>query len=592
MLSPRRIRDFFSRYRAAFIAGLFFLIATQSLALWAPKLLKEATDALVAGNSDAAITVAWELIGIAIAASLTRVLSRVYIFNSGRRVEFDIRNDVFAHLERLDPSFYAKMPLGQVMSRMVNDLTQVRLLLGPGILNVTNTTLVYAVALPLLISTDPTLAFFALLPFPLLLLFGRMFAKRLFEQSIEAQERLAKLSAKVQENLTGAMTVRAYRRELDEKKTFNQLNEHYLEINMKLARLRGLMFPLMGLSGAIAQVIVLWMGGQRVARGQLTLGQFVEFNAYLAALTWPTIALGWMISIWQRGLASMKRINEIFLSEPAIVDGTAVPAPFKGALELRDLSFTYPSSKQPSLEHVSAKFHPGETVVIVGRTGSGKSTLLKAIARLLVVPKRTIFLDGTDVVDLPLEKVRSAISFAPQEAFLFSRTIFENVAFGAPDAEEKQVFSALEASSFTADVKSFPEGVDTLVGERGITLSGGQRQRTALARALLVAPKILLLDDSLAAVDTETETRIIGELTKRKGEHTTILATHRLAFAAHADLILVLENGKVIEQGTEDELLALNGEYARMHRRQRLEHQIEDAVIVSGGHAPAIGGAS
>jgi ATP-binding cassette subfamily B protein len=294
-----------------------------------------------------------------------------------------------------------------------------------------------------------------------------------------------------------------------------------------------------------------------------------------------------MLSIWQRGLASMKRINDIFLAEPTIVDGEKAPPPLHGAIELRDLSFTYPGSKRPSLSHVSTTFKPGETIVIVGRTGSGKSTLLRVLARLLEVPRGSVYFDGADVLDLPVGHVRSAIAFAPQEAFLFSRTIYENVAFGVPHADEKDVFGVLEAAAFNTDVKSFPEGVDTLVGERGITLSGGQRQRSALARALLPNPKILLLDDSLAAVDTETETRIIAELVKRSKNRTTILATHRLAFAQHADRILVLEDGRVIEQGTEDELLELGGEYARMHRRQRLEHAIE-VEVESGATHPAV----
>lgn len=574
----RRIRDFFRRYLGSFLGGLFFLVVTQALALTGPRLLRNATDALTTGDVASAKVAAYELFVIAALGSITRIFSRVMIFNAGRRVEFDIRNDVFAHLEKMSPSFYAKMPLGQVMSRMVNDLTQVRLLLGPGILNVTNTMLVYMVALPLLFMSDAQLAFFSLLPFPLLLLLGRRFARKLYEHSMEAQERLAKVSSKVQENLTGAMTVRAYRREEDEKKAFYTLNERFMEVNMSLARVRGLMFPMMGLSGAAGSVIVLWLGGSRVASGTMTVGQFVEFSGYLAVLTWPTIALGWMISVWQRGLASMNRINEIFIEQPTIVGGTSTPASLKGDLELRDLTFTYPNAKRESLSHVSVKIPAGETVVIVGKTGSGKSTLLKVLARLLEVPKGTVFLDGTDVLDLPVDHVRSAMALAPQEAFLFSRTIYENVAFGAPDADEPHVLASLDAASFSADIRSFPEGVDTLVGERGITLSGGQRQRTALARALLLDPKVLLLDDSLAAVDTETETKIIARLLERTKKHTTILATHRLAFAEHADRILVLEDGKVIEQGSEDELLALGGEYARMHKRQRLEHQLEAEV--------------
>lgn len=593
----RRIRDYFWRYRIPFAFGMLFLIATQALALLVPRLLHRATDALAAGDADEVRSAAVRLIGIAVVGAVVRIASRIFIFNAGRRVEYDMRNDLFSHLESVQPSFYSKMPLGQVMSRLVNDLTQVRLLLGPGLLNITNTTLVYLVVVPLLFLTDPSLAFCSLLALPLLMLLARMFARRLYEESAEAQERLGKLSGKVQENLSGAMTVRAYRREASEEKIFNDLNERFLEVNMKLARLRGIMFPMMGLAGATGSIVVLYLGGQRIADGRMTIGQFVEFSAYLAALAWPTIALGWMISIWQRGLASMKRVNEIFESAPTIVDGPAASKagePVEGLIEIKDLTFAYPGSSRPALERLSTAFRPGQTIVIVGRTGSGKSTLLKTIARLLEIPKGTVFLDGTDVVDLPLANVRGAMAYAPQDAFLFSRTIYENVAFGVALPHEEDVVRAIDTANLASDLAGFPDGLDTLVGERGITLSGGQRQRTTLARALLPDAPIMLLDDALAAVDTETETRILNALMKRQSQGTLIIATHRLAVAARADRILVLEKGRLIEQGTERELLAKGGLYAEMHRRQRLRMAIEekiaevqgDALVASNGVGP------
>ncbi|MCK6549917.1 ABC transporter ATP-binding protein/permease [Myxococcota bacterium] len=539
-----------------------------------PRILRNATDAIVARDGTALFDAALTLVLVAVVGATVRIFSRILIFNSGRKVEFDMRNELFEQLEKLPPSFYGKMPLAQVMSRLVNDLTQVRLLLGPGMLNVTNTALVYAVALPLLFSMDAELATYSLAGLPVLVLLGRAFARRMYERSLEAQERLGVLSAKVQENLSGVMTVRAFQREKDEQALFAALNDRYLETNMALARIRGTMFPMMGLAGAVGSVIVLWLGGHHIIDGRMTVGMFVEFNAYLAALSWPTIALGWMISIWQRGLASMKRVNEIFAAQPTIVGGATDAPEGPGRLEVKGLSFTYPDAKRPALDGVTFTARPGATIVVVGRTGSGKSTLLKALARLLEVPRGTIFLDGVDVLELPLGAVRGALSYAPQDAFLFSRTIFENIAFGKPHASDAEVERAMRAANLHGDVAGFPEGLDTLVGERGITLSGGQRQRAALARALILDPKILLLDDSLAAVDTETETRIVEALAARGHGRTTILVTHRFAFASEADVILVLDHGKVVEQGTEAELLAKGGVYAEMHKRQRIREAL------------------
>ncbi len=575
---PRRIRHYFARHAGAFTAGLFLLIVTQALSLSVPRLLKGATDALVAMDLARTKETAGYLMLIAVLAALARIGSRIFIFNSGREVELDVRNDLFAKLESLPPSFYRKMPSGQLMSRAVNDLTQVRLLLGPGLLNLTNTALVYAVVVPLLFMKDAELAALTLMALPGLVISGQIFARRMYRYNRDAQEKLGELQNKVQENLGGIMTVRAYRREAAERAWFVRLNDAYVAVNLKLAKLRGVLFPLMGLFGAFGTIVLLYAGGARIIDGRLTVGDFVEFNAYIAALTWPTIALGWMLSLWQRGLASMDRINEIFTVEPSIADGPLSARPGAGNIEIRGLTFRYPDSgpeTPPTLQDVTTEMRAGETVVIVGRTGSGKSTLLKAILRLLEVPPGTIFVDGRDITELELDALRGAISYAPQDAFLFSRSISENIAFGRPEASQAEIEGATESAGLAGDLSGFTDGLETMVGERGVTLSGGQRQRAALARALLVSSPILILDDTLAAVDTETERHILRALARHSQGRTTLLVTHRLACAELADRILVLDEGRIVEQGTEAELLALGGLYAEMHARQQLQESLE-----------------
>ncbi len=571
----RRIRDYFKRYRRPFVWGIVCLTLTQALALSAPQLLRIATDAIIAQEGDTVKEAALGLMLVALLGAASRIASRILIFQSGRRVEYDIRNDCFDHLSKLAPSFYQKMPLGQVMSRMVNDLTQVRLLLGPGVLNTTNTALVYLVALPLLFLTDAELALYALSPMPLLLFTGQRFSGRLYAYNREAQERLGRLSTKVQENLSGVMTVRVYGQEDAETDVAKKLADEYVEVNVKLAALRGVLFPLMGLAGALGTVVVLYVGGRRIARGEMTVGEFVQFNAYLAALTWPTIALGWMLALWQRGMAALDRINQIFVIQPSIVDGPASPKPFLGDIELKNLTFSYPKSTKPVLKNLTLRIEAGQTVVIVGRTGSGKSTLLKILARQLEVPAGALFVDGLDALELPLSHTRGTLGYAPQDSFLFSRSLYENVAFGKPGALEPEVREASRRAQLEDDLGALPDGLNTLVGERGITLSGGQRQRTTLARALLVEPRLLLLDDTLSAVDSETESRILKELHAASVKRTTVVATHRLAFAKNADQILVLEEGELREQGTEAQLLAAQGLYKKMHDRQRIREALE-----------------
>jgi ATP-binding cassette, subfamily B, multidrug efflux pump len=545
-----------------------------------PQFLRIGTDALIARDFTMARQAALGLMAAALGGALVRVLSRILIFNSGRRVECDLRDDLYAHIIRLSDSFFADMPTGQIMSRAVNDLTQVRLLLGPGILNVTNAILVYLVVIPLLLWSDFVLALLCLVSLPILLLSGRWMGKKIYELSRLTQERLGTLSDRVQENLGGVTTIRVYRREKHETNRFISTNDDYYGANVRLAKLRGTLFPIMGLFGSVGSVVLLYIGGQRVIQGHMTVGQFVEFNAYLGILIWPTIALGWMIALWQRGMSAMDRINDIFSTRPEFIDGpksSIEPKSKQALLRVDHLSFTYPKQDHACLKDVSLEVNAGETLIVVGKTGSGKSTLIKILARHLPIESHKVFIDGHDYTQLSLEHIRKRCAYAPQEAFLFSRTLKDNIRFAQPTASDNEIDTVIDQAGLSHDLKSFSDGLQTFIGERGVSLSGGQRQRATLARALLKESDILILDDTLSAVDNETEAGILEALARRKTQ-TTILVTHRLAAASLADRIVVLDEGRIIEQGSEEELLAKNGVYAQLHQQQRRRARYESSL--------------
>lgn len=575
---PRHLLDYARPYRRSFLVGLLFLVLTQGFQLLVPQLLRVATDALIKGSSGEVVQAALGMIAVALLGTAFRIGSRLKLFGAGRHIEYDLRNDLFFHLEHLGHGFYSEMPTGQVLSRVINDLSSVRLVLGPALLNLTNTALVYAVVLPLLFWQDAELAFYALLPLPFLIVLGVFFSRLAYRFGKEAQDRLGGVSAKLQENLTGAMTIRAYRKEAEEAARFDRLNLAYMNSNLALARLRGALMPTMALGGTLTTLIALQVGGARVMAGEMTVGAFVQFTAYLASLTWPTVALGWSVSLTQLGRAAFSRVNDIFQTAPELSMRTEAPLPPDNGqgFELRSLSFHYPKTEKPILHEISLQLKPGGFWVIVGPTGSGKSHLLEALARAIPVRDGCLFWGGVDVNQRPLWEMRKRIAYAPQEAFLFSRSLRENLRFGKPEASDAELLHALQLAAFDGDFARLPDGLDTLIGERGLTLSGGQRQRISLARALITQPDILILDDSFSQIDTETEQRIVRQLKADKPETTLILATHRLLSASRADRVFVLDEGRLVESGSESELLAQKGLYQRMHHEQQLRMRLEE----------------
>jgi ATP-binding cassette subfamily B protein len=468
------------------------------------------------------------------------------------------------------------------MSRATNDLNAVRMMIGPAVMYSANTILVFIVAILLMVSLDARLTLMALVPLPFVTIVVRYFGSAIHKRFEAIQEQLAQLSAVVQEALAGVRVVRAYNQQAHEIERFSEANREYVRRNRVLIRLQGLFFPSMTLFLGFGSLLVLWIGSQHVIRGEITLGEFVAFNAYLVMLSWPMIAFGWVTNILQRGMASWKRMLEVLDAVPDIDDRHASEAghiaPLTGAIEIRDLVFTYPGTERPVLDHVSLTIAAGQTVALVGAMGSGKSTLIHLIPRLHDPPAGTVRLDGVDVREIPLDRLRGAIGVVPQEPFLFSNTIAENVSLGpggersAPGADRLQNAAAI--ARLDKDVASFPKGYETLVGERGITLSGGQKQRTAIARAVMLNPRILILDDALSAVDTYTEEEILERLRVFMRKRTSIIVSHRVSTVRHADMIVVLQDGRIAEQGTHDELVRLGGLYADLHQKQLLQEEL------------------
>jgi ATP-binding cassette subfamily B protein len=602
----------------------------------APWVLKYAIDDLTAGVTRAKL--AWYaslLLAIGLVGGVFRFLMRRILVGVSRHIEYDMRNDFFAQLERLPLSYFHAHRTGDLMSRATNDLNAVRQMVGPAVMYSASTSLLFVVALALMISIDARLTLVSLIPLPFVSLSVKYFGSAIHKRFEEIQAQLSDVSAIAQEALSGVRVVRAYRQEDAELERFRQANFEYLRRNRRLIAVQGFFFPSMGFFLGLGSMLVLWLGSREVIAGRITVGEFVAFNTYLTMMAWPMIAFGWVTNMIQRGMASWKRMLEVLDTVPAITDAAALsdsrtqrePRPQRtqtaeihGAIEFRDLVFAYNGT--PVLNHVSARIEAGQTVAFVGVTGSGKSTLINLLARLHDPPPGTVFVDGLDVRDIPLATLRGAIGFVPQEPFLFSDTLAANVAFGldamgqewegqegraglegrkglkehglsavarsgsrakaeAPAPVEKsrqdrqqRIEAAAAVARLDKDVAMFPKGYETLVGERGITLSGGQKQRTAIARAIVIDPRILILDDALSAVDTYTEEEILTRLRVVMRQRTSIIVSHRISTVRDADRIFVLDQGRIVERGTHDDLIERDGFYAELHRKQLLEEEL------------------
>lgn len=557
------------------LIGITALVLVNVLGVVIPLVLRRAINQLE--RQPAWGTLAGHALAIAGLASLMwaiRIVSRLYLFGVGRQVEFDLKQRLFEHFLRLDPQYFQSHPPGELISRATSDVDNIRRLVGFAMLSLVNTVLAYGLTLPVMLSISMPLTLAALAVYPLLLLVVALFGETLRQQQAQVQERLADLSELIQEDLSGMALIKTYAQEETERQGFTQLNRHLLQDNLALARTRSFLFPLFGGIASVSLLLVLWLGGQALESGQLRLGGLMALLVYGERLIFPTALLGFTITSLQRGQVSIARVESLLQEQPRIQDPPhpLVLPPVRGEIRLQHLTYTYPGQLEPALQDVSFTVQPGETIVIVGPIGAGKSTLLQAICRLLPIAPGQIFIDGYDITQVRLADLRRAIAYVPQESFLFSATIADNIRYGDPEADLGRVEGAAVQAHLHSEILSFPQQYETLVGERGITLSGGQRQRTALARGLLVRAPILLLDDALASVDAQTAQLILQEL--RTLPQTILCVTHQLSVTAIADRVLVLERGHLVQQGTHAELVSQPGLYRELWETYQLEQRL------------------
>jgi ATP-binding cassette, subfamily B, multidrug efflux pump len=596
---PKKLRPlvpYLKRYRGGLVWGGLCVLFNNGIWILFPQVLRRAVNDLHSGvTRQKLLTYSLLIVAIALIKGIFQFLTRWVVIGISRDIEFDLRNDLFAHLERLSYSYYQRNRTGDIMARATNDLNAVRMLLGPAIMYTANTIVFTAGALGFMLAISPKLTLYAFLPLPIASIVIQYFGRRIHERFERIQAIFSDISARAQENFSGARVIRAYVQEQAEIAAFEHANQEYIRRSLGLVRLMGMLWPTLELMLGAAVVIVLWLGGRQVLMGKMNVGDFVAFNTYMMQLTWPVIALGWVINIFQRGTASLVRIEEILAQQPEIADPQQIgssgdrairssenqisPSPdFLGEIEFRHLNFAYDGVS--ILKDINLRIPAGSSLAIVGPTGSGKTTLVNLIARIYDAEPGAVLIDGRPVRQFPLDSLRRHIGFVPQETFLFSDTIRENIAYGVSqeggEASTDDIQAAAEAANIAHDIESFPEGYNTTVGERGITLSGGQKQRTAIARALLRSPSILILDDALSSVDTHTEDKILNHLREIMRGRTTIFISHRVSTVRNADSIAVLHQGRIVELGPHDELIARNGYYTDLYNKQLLEEELAE----------------
>ncbi len=584
--SLRPLIPYFKKYRRSYVVGTLCVFLTNGIWILFPLVIRRAVDDLHLGiTRHKLVTYALILLAVAATKGIFQFLTRWIVIGVSREIEFDLRNELFRHLETLSYSYYQRTRTGDIMARATNDLNAVRMLLGPAIMYSANTIVFTAGALAFMLSISPKLTLYAFLPLPIVSITIQYFGRKIHERFERIQAMFSEISARAQENFSGARVIRAYVQEEAEIAAFETANQEYIRRSLKLVRLMGMLWPTLETMLGLAIVLVLWLGGREVISGRITVGGFVAFNTYMVQLTWPIIALGWVINIFQRGTASMGRINEILVEKPEIADSeaiqvkgstseTLVPTLVRGEIEFRHLNFSYNST--PVLRDVSLRIPAGSSLAIVGPTGSGKTTLVSLIPRIYDAEPGSVLIDGIPIREYPIASLRHSVGFVPQETFLFSETVRENIAFGKEDASDEDVRSAAQAASIADEIEGFPERYRTLVGERGITLSGGQKQRTAIARAIIRNPRILILDDALSSVDTHTEDKILNHLREIMQGRTTIFISHRVSTVRNADRIAVLHAGRIVELGTHDELVAKDGYYTDLYNKQLLEEELAE----------------
>ncbi len=585
MKSLLNLLPYLSKYKKTLYLGLLTVIVSNLFTVATPWFIGEAIDKLKRGlesksleHTDLLLYAAL-VVGFAIIAGVMLFLTRQTIIVVSRKIEYDLRNDFLSHIQKLPLTYFQNTPTGDLMAHATNDISAVRNVLGPGIMYPADTLMTLSMSLILMFVKDWQLTLLALIPMPFVSYAVYYLGKVIHEKFNERQEQYSVLTTKAQENLSGARVVKAYVREDYEVEQFRKASWDYFKKNLVLAKAQSIMWPLMFILVGLSLLITIYVGGLKVINGEMTIGTLTAFMTYLSLLIWPMIAFGWVTNMWQQGAASMKRLVKIFDTVPAIrnTDETNHSIQtLEGEIEFQNVTFTHESAQKPTLRNINLKIPKSSTLAIVGFTGAGKSSLINLIPRMYDISDGTILIDGVDIKKIPVEVLRRSIGYVPQETFLFSDSIAENIRYGDDDAVHEMMHEAAEISQIAHDVVDFPKQYETMLGERGITLSGGQKQRTSIARAILRKPKILILDDALSAVDTYTEEKILQQLRTLMRGRTSIIIAHRISTVKHADNIIVLDGGKIVEQGNHEELIAHNGIYAGLYQKQLLEKELEN----------------